>query len=447
MQLIVSEKKLENARMELEIEVPETNIEKEYEKVFNEYQKNAKIDGFRKGKVPHEMIVKRFHSSADADVAENIVKEAYLEALKEKDLRPISEPEIKFENKLEKSKPFKFNIKFDIAPTVTLGDYKKISAKENECKIDNKDIEKELQALRERYATVSKKEKGEHAEKGNYVRAEARRIDNVNSAEISNVNPQNLSMILGKDTSDQSFDEDILGMKVDEEKEVIKKFPKDHPVKELAGQKAKFLLKVIEISNLSLPALDDEFAKDLGEFSTLEDVKNKIREDFENFAKEKIKKLVNNELMGKIIENSKFDLPESIIKREVEGIIAKLENNMGLKSGGINDLYTSGALKKDEFLVKIREEALQNIKATLILVEIAKAENIKPSEEKYKEIVNSYSVRANKSVEEIEKLIDKNGSRENIEGDLVLNSAVEFIYNNANIKKSKPISFEELQKL
>jgi trigger factor len=445
--LIVSEKKLENARMELEIEVPEANIEKEYEKIFNTYQKSAKIDGFRKGKVPRDIIIKRFQGSADVEVVENIVKEAYFEALKEKDLRPISEPEIKFDNKLEKNKPFKFNIKFDIAPEITLGDYKKITAKENECKIDDKDVDKELQNLRERYATVAKKEKGEVAEKGNFIRAELKRIDNVDPAEIDNVKPLNISSVLGKETAEPNFDEDILGMKVDEEKEVAKKYPKDYSDKELAGQKAKFKLKVIEISNLTLPALDDEFAKDIGGFQTLEEVRKKIREDFENYAVDRIKKLVNNELMDKVIENSKFDIPESIIRKEIEGIVARLETNMGLKSGGINDLYANGALKKDEFLEKIRGEALHNIRATLVLVEIAKAENLKASEEKYKEIINSYSARMNKSAEEIEKLIEQNGSKENIEGDIVMNSAVEFIYNNANIKKQKAISFEELQKI
>jgi trigger factor len=445
--LILSEKKLENARMELEIEVPETAIEIEYGKVYNEFQKNAKIDGFRKGKVPREIIIKRFQGSADVEVAENIVKAGYLDALKEKNLRPISEPEIKFDNKLERTKPFKFNIKFDIAPTVELGEYKKITGKEIECKIDNSDIEKEVQLLRERYATVAKKEKGETAEKGNYVRAEAKRIDNIDANEIANLKPQNLSMILGKDTQDLNFDEDIIGMKVDEEKEVAKKYPKDYFVKELAGQKAKFLLKVIEISNLTLPELDNEFAKDLGQFSTIEELRKKIKEDFEKFADEKIKKLVNDELMDKIIENSKFDLPESIINREMEGISKRMESSMGLQSGQLNELFANGSINKDEFIPKIREEALHNIKATLILVEIAKAENLKPSEEKYKEIVTSYSSRMNKSVEEIEKLIEKNGTRENIEGDLVLNSAVELIYNNANIKKQKPISFEELQKL
>ena len=445
--MIVSEKKLENARMELEIEVPETSIETEYEKVFNEFQKNAKIDGFRKGKVPREMIVKRFQSNADIEVAENIVKAAYLDALKEKDLRPISEPEIKFDNKIERTKPFKFNIKFDIAPTIELGEYKKIAAKENECKIDDKDIEKELQSLRERYATVAKKEQGESAEKGNYVRAEVKRIDNVEESERSTLQPRNISLIIGKDTTEHNFDQDIIGMKVDEEKEVTKKYPKDHPDKELAGQKAKFLLKVIEISNLTLPELDDEFAKDLGDFLTLEDVRKKIRDDFEHFINDKIKKLVNNELMNKIIESSKFDLPESIIKREMENITARLENGMGLQAGGLNDLFANGTVNKEEFETKIKEEALQNIKATLILVEIGKVENLKASEEKYKEIVNSYSARINKSVEEVEKIIEENGSKENIESDLILNSAIDFIYNNANIKKLKSISFEELQKL
>lgn len=445
--MIVSEKKLENARIELDIEVPEADVEKEYEKVFDNIQKNAKIDGFRKGKVPREIIIKRFKGSADVEVAENIVKAAYLDALQEKDLRPISEPEIKFENNIERTKPFKFNIKFDIAPTVELGEYKKISVRENEVKIDNSDIERELQSLRERYATVSRKEKGEPAEKGNYVRAEIKRIDSTDKSETSDPEPQTISLILGKDKTENDFSEDIIGMKVDDEKEVIKKYPKDYSVKELAGQKVRFLLKVIEISNLTLPELDDEFAKDLGNFSNLEDVRKKLKEDFENFSKDKIKKLVNSELMNKIIDNSKFDLPESIVKSEMESITARFESGMGLQSGGINELFTSGALKKDEFLDKIREEALKNIQATLILVEIAKIENLKPSEEKYKEIIASYSTKVNKTVDEVKKIIEQNGTKENIENDLLLNSAAELIYNNAVIKKLKAVSFEELQKL
>ena len=411
------------------------------------YQKNAKIDGFRKGKVPREMIIKRYQGSADVEVIENVVKAAYINALEEKNFRPISEPDINFDSKLEKDKPFKFKVQFDVPPTMEIGEYKKLTVKENECKIEDKDIEKELQSLRERYATVSRKEKDETAEKGNYVKVDAKRIDNVEPDKVAEVEPRKLSMILGKEKDEPSFDDEIIGMKADEEKEVTKKFPKDYDDKELAGEKAKFLIKVTEISNLSLPALDNEFAKDLGNYADLDEVKKKIREDFESFAKDKIKKCVNNELMNKIIEDSKFDVPESIVKREIESITAKMEANMGMKEGGLNDLFEKGLVKKDEFLAKTREESIRNIKATLVLLEIAKVENLKPSEEKYKEIITSYAARTKKSVEEVEKMVEQNGSKENIEHDLLLNSAVEFIYDNANVKKQKAISFDELQKL
>ncbi len=445
--MLVSEKKLENARIEFQFEIPESSIEMEYKNVYNKLQKNAKLDGFRKGKAPIEIIMKKFKDSVDAEVTENIIKNAYVDALKEKGLSPISEPEIKFDDRIQKDKPFKFNIKFDVRPSIELGDYKNISAKEYECKISDSDVEKEIQALRERYATVSKKEKGETAEKGNYVRAEIKRIDNIENTEEKEIKPQNISLIVGKDKSDTGFDDDVIGMKVDDEKEVTKKYPKDFADKEHAGKKIKYLLKIIEISNLTLPSLDDEFAKDLGEFNSLADVRNKIRQDLENNVQAKSKKMANTELMDKIIENSKFDLPESIISREMEGIAARLESGMGMGSGGINKMLAEGLIDKDTFFSKIREDAVRNIKSSLVLFEIAKVENIKAPEDKYKEILENYSRQANKNIEEIENIIEKNGSKDNIETELILSSANEFIYNNANIKKQKPVSFEEFIKL
>jgi trigger factor len=451
--LLVSEKKLENARMEFQFEIPESSIETEYKNVYNKLQKNAKLDGFRKGKAPLEMLVKKYKDSVDVEVTENIIKNAYIDALKEKELTPISEPEVKFDDRLQKDKPFKFNIKFDIRPSIELGDYKNISVKEYECKVADTDIDKEIQSLRERYATVAKKEKGENAEKGNYVRAEVKRLDNIEDTEVKEgnetkeVKPQNISMIVGKDKSDTSFDDDITGMKVDEEKEVTKKYPKDHADKDLAGKKVKYLLKIIEISNLTLPALDDEFAKDLGNFTSLTEVRDKIRIDIDNNVQAKGKKMVSAEIMDKIIENSKFDIPESIILREMDSIADRLEGNMGLGAGGLKKMLDDGMIEKDKFTAKIREDAIRNIKASLVLFEVAKVEKISASNEKYKEVLENYSKQANKTLEEVEKMVEKDGSRENIETDLVLSSTSEFIYNSANIKKQKPLPLEEFMKL
>jgi trigger factor len=445
--LIISEKKLDNSRMELVIEVPEDKIETEYKKVFEGFQKNAKIDGFRKGKVPLEIIQKRYKGNADSEVVENIVKDAYYEAVKEKNIIPISEPEIDVEKLVERTKPFRFNIKFDIPPTVVLGEYKNIAVKENECKVADEDIEKEIQSLRERYATVTKKEKGERAEKGDYVRAEVTRIDNFKTPEDVKNNQKSISMIVGKASTDLTFDDDIIGMIVDEQKEVVKKYPKDFQQSDLAGQKVKYLLRIVEISKLTLPALDDEFAKDVGEYTSLEDVRKKIREEFERMARERIKKIVQDDLLKKIIEESKFDLPESMIAKEIASITAKVESGIGLKSGGINELFANGSINKEEFLKKMREDAINNIKSTLVLIEVAKAEKIETSEDKYKEMVNTYAERSKKTVEEIEEIIEQNGSKENIKTDLLLDSSFDFLYANANIKKQKAVSLEELMKL
>lgn len=431
--------------MELQIEVPEDKIESEYTKVFERIQKNAKIDGFRKGKVPLEVIIKKFQGSADSEVAENIVRSSYMEALNEKKLYPISEPVVNFENKIERLKPLKYTVKFDISPTVELGEYKNLSAKENECKITDQDVENEIQVLRERYATVSKKEKGEPAEKGDYVRAEIKIIDTGDKSETVDTNPKQISVIVGKGTEDYDFDNEIKGMKTDDEKEVTKKYAKDYAEKDLAGKKVKYLLKVIEINKLNLPFLDDEFAKDLGDFKTLDNVRNKIKEDFEGYAKAKAKNLVNKELINKIQESSKFDLPESMIQREMENLTNRIESNMGGRN--MEEFFSKGVIDKEDFTKRMRDEAIQNIKSTLTLLEIAKKENLKVPEEKYKDLIKSYSEKSAKNIEEIEKDIEVNSMRENIETELLLEITSDFIYDNSSIKKLKPVSFEEFKKL
>ncbi|MBN2040789.1 MAG: trigger factor [Spirochaetes bacterium] len=444
--MIVSEKKLENARIELEIEVPESQVEEEYRKVFNRIQRSAKVDGFRKGKVPLDIIKKKFKGNADSEVVENVLKASYIDALNEKDLNPVSQPDFDFDT-IEASKSFKYKVAFDVSPTVELGQYRNLAAKEIAYKITDDDVDKEIESLRERYATVAKKEKGEKAEKGNYVRAETRRIDNVDDNEKDNIKPQSISVVIGKNKTDYSFDDDIIGMAVDDVKEVIKKYPKDYEVKDLANQKAKYQIRIIEISNLTLPPLDDEFAKDLGDYSSIEDVRKKFRENFENFAKEKSLKKTKEELIDEIVKNSTFDLPESMILREMENITYKFQQSMGIPEDKINELFDKGMLNREEFTGKIREDAIRNIKSTLVLLEIAKAENIKPSEEKYKELVNTYAEKNNKTAEEIEKVFEESGTKQNIETDLVINGASDFVYDNATLKKQKPVSLEELAKL
>jgi trigger factor len=453
--LVLAEKKLENSRYEMQIEVPENKIEDEYVKVYNNLQQNARIDGFRKGKVPMDIIQKRFKGTADSDVVENIIKNTYGEALEGKDVYPINQPEFDFE-KIERGKAFTFTVKFDIAPTIELSNYKNISVKEKICEITDKDVTKELDILRERHATVSLKEKDEKAEKGDKVKAQILRVDEPEDKKPDNKDegdkeksqpvPETFSVVLYKNKSDYGFDEELLGMKTDEEKEVTKKFPKNYNIESLAGQKVKYLLKCLEVNKLTLPEPDDEFAKDLGEQSTIEELRKKMKEDMQKYVNDRAVKEVKNELIKEIIEKSVFDLPESLTVREMDRIVNNVKTNMGLGEKNIDILFQNGLLEKEKFYAQVREDAVKNIKSTLSLLEIAKKEDIKAPVDKYKEMIKSYAESNKLNTEEIEKTFEQDGTKENIETELVLGEASEFVYKNANIKKSK-VSYEEMIKV
>ncbi|MGL4368588.1 MAG: trigger factor, partial [Spirochaetota bacterium] len=279
----IQEKKLENSRMELTVEVPADLIEKEYENVFAKIQKKAKIDGFRPGKAPLAMVKAKYKDSADGDVVESIVKDTYLAAVKEKDLRPISYPEFDFQ-KLERGQNFTFKAAFDIPPTMELGNYKGLSVEERSCNVSDLDVMEEIESLREQHATVAKKEDGQPVAKGDIVKLKIKRTD---VADADTAEYRDVTVLAGQRADAFEFDSHVIGMNVDEEKEVTFTYPEDYQYKSVAGQTQSYKAKVSEIQKRDLPVLDDDFAKDLHEYDSVDDMKKKIRDGLEKLVSQK----------------------------------------------------------------------------------------------------------------------------------------------------------------
>ncbi len=179
---ILDEKKLQNATVEMVIEVPQSRVEVEYRSVFDRIAKNAKVDGFRRGKAPLKLIENMFLKEATSEVLENILKATYIEALQDKKYRPIGMPSFDFDS-FDREKPLKYTVRFEVMPTVVLGSYKGIAVKERVCQVRDEDVEKEINDLREKYARISKKEEGARVEKGDLLRFGVKRIDNVKPEE------------------------------------------------------------------------------------------------------------------------------------------------------------------------------------------------------------------------------------------------------------------------
>ncbi len=439
--LIITEKRLENATMELQVEVPLEKVEEEYKEAFKKLKTVAKIDGFRKGMAPLQMVEARYGKEADREVAESLAKNVILEAIQEKELSPITYPRFAYES-ISREAPFTFKAFFEMAPTVELGKYKGIAADEQVCEVTEANVRAEIDSIRERFASTEKKADDAALRNGDMVKLKVKRIDDIEVSERDNAEFKEYQIIIGKSKDDSALDKHIIGMKVNEEKEVDVKYPKDYQIPDLAGQKVRYHVVISEISSVELPVVDDEFAKKLG-YETAEEFTTRTGEYLRKYVNERIKGDAKAQILREIVEGGTFDIPESMVRNEMENLFKKTSESVGYKSNNIEEFAALMGMEPEAFTTKLREEAQRTIKTTLSLSEIVKKEGLKFEESRYREVIENIAKRNNKTPEEVEKIITENETKENIESELLLDAAMEFIYDEAKIKKMKPVSFEE----
>jgi trigger factor len=441
--LEIKESKLDNARIRLDIEVPTERIDSEYAKVLKDVQKKAEIKGFRVGKAPIDLVEKKYSDYVLGETAENIVRSAYVETIEQKGYTPVSQPVFDFEN-VEKGKPFSFKVEFDITPSIEIGQYKGIQVEQKVVKVTDEDVEAEIETMREKMATVTKKEGDTiKVQKGDQVTLKMKRIDDKSKEEIDAAAFTSHNLIVGKSKESWAIDDDIIGMKKDEEKEIKVKYPKDYEVDDLKGQKVTYLVKVEEIFEFKLPELTDDFAKSVGEYNSVNDLRNRIRENLETYAKSQTLNETKNKILETIVENSKFDIPQSLLQKEMFAIFRRLQSRFGNVGNDINEFASIFGIDPEYLSKSIRDEAEKNIKNAMALSKIAELESLKVSEEQFQKFIKSVAERNGVSEEEVVKTVEEKGNKEEIEGDLILDSAYDFIYEHADIKMSKPITFQE----
>ncbi len=311
--------KLDKSRVEISCQMDWLEFEPYLEKALSSLGKNATVKGFRPGKAPRKAIEREIGKDKIlAEAAQLAVQEEYSKVVKEQDLEPISPPQAEI-LKLAQDNPFSFKIKVEILPEIELPDYGQISSDivKKEVKVEEKDIESTLQWLQQSRAQF--KDLARPAQKGDFVRLKYQSPQLENNKEFVD------GFVLGKGSLVKGFEENIQGMKAGEAKEFSVEFPKDYFRKELAGKKADFKLKIEKVQEMELPKLDDQLAKTLGDFKDLEALKKSINQGIE---KEKVIEELHKrreEILEKIAQQCKFELPESLLVLEREKALKALE--------------------------------------------------------------------------------------------------------------------------
>jgi trigger factor len=312
--------RLEKSNISLSITVPKDDVRSDYQNMLKDYTKNIQIPGFRRGKVPQEVLERKYGDALKQEAVGRIIESAIKEVFTEENLPrserplPYSTPELQDEPQLDFEQDLKFTVVYDVLPEVKIGQWKGLNVEYPCAEIKKDDIERELENIQERNAIVMDRDDSASAKKGDVVTIDYQVFEE-DGQTPSEIQRKDFVFTLGSNTNVYQFDDDIIGMKKDQTKEFDKKFPGEHIEPELAGKKRKVLITLTSLKEKQLPALDDDLAQDVDEkYKTLDDLKKHIKERLEKNLEVKLRDVKTSELLKKIMENTPVILPESMIK-------------------------------------------------------------------------------------------------------------------------------------
>ncbi|MFO8064688.1 MAG: trigger factor, partial [Spirochaetia bacterium] len=315
---MVSEKQIEhidNSAVRLTVTVAKDTLRGEYDKLLKEYAKKAQIKGFRKGKVPPEILERKFGDSIKAEAGEKVLQDSLREAIEEIDEQPLpyAQPELDSELDFELDKDFTYSVTYDVFPEIELGEYKGLEIEAPEVEITEEDEQRELSAIQEQNAIVIDKEEGA-VEQDDIVTIDYAEVDE-NDETIEGTSREDFVFTIGTGYNYFKIDDDLIGMKQGEEKILEKEYPEDSDVEELRGEKKRLRVKVKAIKQRELPEIDDELAQDVSdEYETLDDLKKDIRRRLEQTAESRVREMKKQAILDKVLENSKIEVPASMLQ-------------------------------------------------------------------------------------------------------------------------------------
>ncbi|KGG80213.1 trigger factor [Caloranaerobacter azorensis H53214] len=422
--------KKENYNVTLKIEIDEKKFKEGVQKAYLKNRHKFNIPGFRKGKAPRKIIEARYGEGIFYEDAINIVfPEAYNEAIKQHNLKPVDRPVIDIEQ-IESGKPVVFTAEVIVKPEVKLGDYKGIEVEKIEYNVTEKDVEDELKSMQERNARLVEVT-DRPAKEGDILTIDYEGY--VDGEKFEGGTAYNQILEIGSGKFIPGFEEQLIGKNKDEEFEINVKFPEEYHAKDLAGKDATFKIKIHEIKEKDLPELDDEFAKDVSEFDTLDELKEDIKKRLEKQAKDREKAERENKVIEKVIEAAEVDIPEVMIDNEVDYQLRNFEFTLRYQGLDLNKYLELTNTKVEDLKEKFRPEAEKTVKTELVLEAIAEKENIKETEEDLDEELKKIADGYGQDFEKFKKNI-REEELEYIKEGIIRRKTVEFLVENAKFQ-------------
>lgn len=422
------EKTKKDNELKLTFTVEAAKFDEGMKKVYTKTAKYFTIPGFRKGKAPMKIIEKQYGSEIFyEDTFNEIVPDIYAEELKANNIEAVSKPDIEV-TQIGKGQDLIFTAIIQTKPEVKLGKYKGIELKKVEYTVSDEDIEHEISHMAEKNSRLITIEDRPVEKKDIAVIDFEGFVDGV---AFEGGKAENHELEIGSNTFIPGFEDQIIGMKIDEEKDINVKFPEEYFSKELAGKDAVFKVKLHEIKRKELPTIDDEFAKDVSEFDTLKELKASIKEKLEEENKNRAKYETEKEAIKTVCDQVEIEIPSGMIETEVDNMVKDVEVRLSYQGLKLDQYLKMMNKSEEEFRKEFEEQAKKSVKSRLVLEAIGKDAKIEVSEE---EIANKVKEMATNYGRKEEELLGNEELKQYLENSMKTEKAVQYIVDNAKIK-------------
>jgi len=442
--------RLEKSSVKLSVTIGKDDVRSEYDKLLSEYTKNIQIPGFRKGKVPKEVLIRKFGDALKDEAAGKIIEKAIGEILEDeafpKESRPLpySTPKMQDDPKLDLESDLSFSVVYDVLPAIKVEKWQGIEAEIADVSIEEEDIARELEAIRDRNAIVLDKDEGEAAANGDVVTVNYCELDDSGAA-LENSEREDFTFTLGSGRNVYSFDDEIAGMKKGETRDFSKTYPEEFEHKEIAGKTKKIKVTLTALKAKRLPDLDDDLAQDVDEkFQTLDDLKNSIRQRLDKDLERRLKAMKLNALLEKIMESTPAEIPESMLSAELDSRWRNLARRFNTDSAGLYKMMGNSASGAESIMQEWKPDAEKGLHSRLVIETLIEDLKLEASDEEVEAEMEKMASESGTSIEDVKKYYEADRMKEYLKEEIKERKVCDILLEKNTIKAGKKEKYVDL---
>jgi len=416
-------KKQDGVKREISVEIPADEVARETEVIVQKYQKVARLPGFRSGHVPASIIKQRFKEDLKSDVVEALVPRHFRKEAEKQGLIPVSQPQVT-DLHIHDGEPLRFKASFEIMPEIVVEGYKELRADHPEIVIKDEEVEEAVNSVREQHATYTSVE-GRPLADGDYAQASMDGKPKENDATAQPVHMDELLIEIGGKNTVPEFTENLRGANAGDEREFEVSYPEDVADKRLAGKAFIYTVKIQAIKQKNLPELNDDFAKELGEFSSFDQVRKQIRDNMEAERKHDAERQAKDKLVAELVKRNDFEVPESLVDRQID-----LRLERGLRALAAQGMKMEDLKKMDLPRLRVgqRDQAVQDVKSSLLLERVADLEKIEAGEDELNHEIEALAKQTKQTPEAVRARLTQDGGLDRIRNRIRSEKTLDFLY-------------------